>query len=130
MIERRRIILILEHLSLARQIELVFKELIEELSHLSSGIIFIQIRNNIIGKFGVRHDPLESKDGQVNELKSGLSEMHQRTLRQVAVQSLAHKKRWTHGEILYEFAMKQSALQTSVMIESNYNMSNLFNRDH
>ena len=122
--------MILEHLSLAKQIELVFKELIDELSNLSSGIVFVQIRNNIIGKFGVRHDPLESKDGQVNELKSGLSEMHQRTLRQVAVQSLAHKKRWTHGEILYEFAMKQSALQTSVMIESNYNMSNLFNRDH
>lgn len=52
-----------EQLSLARQIDLVFKELQEELSGLTSGIVFVQIRNNIIGKFGIRHNPLAGRSG-------------------------------------------------------------------
>ncbi len=36
-----------DQLSLARQMDLVFKELQEELSGLSSGTLFVQIRNNI-----------------------------------------------------------------------------------
>lgn len=47
-----------EQLSLARQMDLVFRELQEELSGLSSGTVFVQIRNNTIGKFGIRHHPL------------------------------------------------------------------------
>ena len=45
-----------DQLSLARQVDLVFKELEAELRGMTSGTVFIQIRNNAIGKFGIRHD--------------------------------------------------------------------------
>jgi hypothetical protein len=47
--------MILEQLPLARQIDMVFREIKEELVHLTSGTVFVQIRNNVIGKFGVAH---------------------------------------------------------------------------
>jgi hypothetical protein len=52
---------ILEQLPLTGQVNLVFGEIVEELRYLSSGVVFMQIRNNVIGKFGVRHDPIQSK---------------------------------------------------------------------
>jgi hypothetical protein len=44
-----------EQLPLAKQVEIVFREIQNELQQLSSGIIFMQIRNNVIGKFGASH---------------------------------------------------------------------------
>ncbi len=120
--------MILEHLPLARQIDLVFKEISEELANLSSGIVFIQIRNNHIGKFGVRHDHIPSQDGSVRKNEMGLSEIQQRAFRQMGIQSLKCKKNWTHGEILFDFAIKHGSLHTSVQFESNYNMANLMLR--
>ncbi len=117
-----------EQLSLARQIDMVFREIGEELSYLSSGIVFIQIRNNVVGKFGVRHDPIETGDGQAEGNRNGLTEYHQSAFRQMGIKSLQYKKNWTHGEILYEFAIKHNRLHTSVQFESNYNMANLLNR--
>lgn len=55
-----------EQLSLARQMDLVFRELQEELSGLSSGTVFVQIRNNTIGKFGIRHHPLAGRGGGIH----------------------------------------------------------------
>jgi hypothetical protein len=111
-------------MSLGRQLDIVFKQLKDELAYLTSGMIFIQIRNNVIGKFGIRHFPLESKDGQLQKLDKGLSESQLQLFRLMAKESLKLKK-WTHGEILFEFAVKQNKLCTSVQFESNYNMSNL-----
>ncbi|MNW16179.1 hypothetical protein D3C71_2149400 [compost metagenome] len=54
----------------------------------------------------------------------GLSESQQLSFRQTALESLK-LKRWTHGEIQFEFAMRQDLLCTSVTFESNYNMANL-----
>ncbi|MDF2717330.1 MAG: hypothetical protein K0R28_4255, partial [Paenibacillus sp.] len=39
--------MIVDQLSLARQLDMVFKELQLELSELCSGTIFVQIRNNL-----------------------------------------------------------------------------------
>lgn len=117
--------MIVEQLPLARQVDLVFKEILDELSFLSSGIVFLQIRNNIIGKFGIRHDPIESKDGSVEKKERGLTEHQIYAFRQMAIQSLKHKSGWTHGEIFFEFAVKNQMLISSVQFESNYNMSNL-----
>lgn len=61
-----------EQLSLARQMDLVFKELQEELSGLSSGTVFVQIRNNVIGKFGIRHNPLSGRSGTFTDKGRGL----------------------------------------------------------
>lgn len=117
--------MIVEQLPLVRQVDLVFKELFDELSFLSSGIVFLQIRNNIIGKFGIRHDPIESKNGSVEKSGIGLTEQQVYAFRKMAIQSLKHKTNWTHGEIYFEFGIKNNMLISSVQFESNYNMANL-----
>ncbi|SCW66440.1 hypothetical protein SAMN04487970_102615 [Paenibacillus tianmuensis] len=116
--------MILEQLPLARQLDLVFRELKEELAQLTSGTVFVQIRNNMVGKFGIRHFPLESKGTEIKMSERGLSESQQLSFRHTALESLK-LKRWTHGEIQFEFAMRQDLLCTSVTFESNYNMANL-----
>jgi hypothetical protein len=115
--------MILEQLPLARQIDMVFREIKEELVHLTSGTVFIQIRNNVIGKFGVKHLPLESKGGELQANMKGLMECQYQSFRQMAIESLKYKKNWTHGEIMLDFTLKQDKLCASVQFESNYNMS-------
>ncbi len=117
--------MILEQMPLARQVDMVFKEIKEELSHLASGTVFIQIRNDAIGKFGVRHLPLESKGGELQSGGNGLSDSHFQSFRQMAMESLKYKKNWTHGEIQFDFTLRQNKLVASIQLESNYNMSNL-----
>ncbi|MNI77710.1 hypothetical protein D3C73_1340230 [compost metagenome] len=117
-----------EQLSLARQIDLVFKELQEELSGLSSGTLFVQIRNNVIGKFGIRHDPLAGRSGTFAADQEGLNTVQQSSFRLMALESLKYKRRWTHGEISYEFAVRQGMVVVDATLESNYNMANLMIR--
>ncbi len=117
--------MIIEQLSLARQIDIVFKELVEELSYLSSGIIFVQIRNNTVGKFGIKHDPIQGQDVLMKDYKPGLTSNHKQAFRKIYIESLQFKKCWTHGEILFDFAIRSNKLITSVQFESNYNMANL-----
>ncbi|MGN7763530.1 O-methyltransferase [Paenibacillus sp. 22594] len=117
-----------EQLSLARQIDLVFKELQEELSGLSSGTVFVQIRNNVIGKFGIRHNPLAGRSGAFEEEQEGLTAGQQSSFRLMALESLKYKRRWTHGEISYEFAVRQGMVVVDATLESNYNMANLMIR--
>ena len=117
--------MILEQLPLTRQVEMVFREIKDELSLLSSGTVFIQIRNNIIGKFGVRHLPLESKGGELRQNANGLTDTQYHSFRQMAIDSLKYKKSWTHGEIMFDFAVRQNTLNASVQFESNYNMASL-----
>ncbi|KGE20838.1 hypothetical protein [Paenibacillus wynnii] len=117
-----------EQLSLARQLDLVFKELQEELSGLSSGTVFVQIRNNVIGKFGIRHNPLTGRSGAFSVECEGMSVVQQSSFRNMALESLRYKKRWTHGEISYEFAIMQGMVVVDATLESNYNMANLMIR--
>jgi hypothetical protein len=113
-----------EQLPLARQVEIVFSEIKEELQVLNSGTLFLQIRNNVIGKFGIKHIPIEGKGGELQSQSTGLTEPHFQSFIQMALQSLQYKK-WTHGEILFDFRIKQNTLHASVQFESNYNMANL-----
>ncbi|MEI7025000.1 O-methyltransferase [Paenibacillus sp. y28] len=116
-------------LPLARQMDMVFRQIGHELMQLTSGTIFVQIRNDSIGKFGIKHLPLESKDGQLKPQGEGLSESQVNSLRNMAIEALKHK-RWTHGEIMFDFTVRQNLLCTSVQFESNYNMSALlYQRD-
>lgn len=117
-----------EQLSLARQVDLVFKELQEELSGLSSGTVFMQIRNNAIGKFGIRHNPLSGRCGAFTAEQEGLTTVQQSSFRLMALESLNYKRRWTHGEISYEFAIRQGMVVVDATLESNYNMANLMIR--
>ncbi len=112
---------------MARQLELAFRELKEELAHLTSGTVFIQIRNNVIGKFGIRHFPIEGRGTELRRTESGLTESHQLSMTRMALESLKLKK-WSHGEIQFEFAMRQNQLCTSVTFESNYNMASIVDK--
>lgn len=109
--------------SLPRQLDIVFKELNEELSGLEAGTVFVQIRNNVVGKFGIRHTPLAGRDGHVEGPDQGLNEQQIRTFRNMAIESLNFKKNWTHGEINYDFAIRKAAVVVDAQFESNYNMA-------
>jgi len=117
-----------EQLSLARQLDLVFKELDQELSGLNSGVIFVQIRNNVIGKFGIRHNPITGKDGRMEMEVEGLNHAQRTSFRAMALETLKFKRNWTHGEISYDFTVRQGMIMIDATMESNYNMANLMIR--
>jgi hypothetical protein len=125
MIIGRRNMMILEQLPLSRQVDLVFRAIKEELVQITSGTVFIQIRNNVIGKFGIKHLPLESKGGELQANMKGLAESQYQYFHKMAIESLKYKKSWTHGEIILDFTLKQDTLCTSIQFESNYNMANM-----
>ncbi|QDH20567.1 O-methyltransferase [Saccharibacillus brassicae] len=114
---------VLNEYSLPRQLDIVFKELGEELSQLESGTVFVQIRNNVVGKFGIRHTPLAGRDGHVEAPGRGLNEQQVRAFRNMAIESLNYKKSWTHGEIHYDFAIRKAEVVVDAQFESNYNMA-------
>lgn len=118
----------IEELSLPKQIDYVFREIRDELTRLSSGTVFVQIRNNVVGKFGIRHNPLESRDGCMQLDESGLSESQVAMLHRMAIDSLRYKVNWTHGEIMYDFSVRKTNLCASVQFESNYNFANILSR--
>ncbi|MCK6076320.1 O-methyltransferase [Paenibacillus silvae] len=118
----------MEQLSLARQLDLVFKELDQELAGLDSGVVFVQIRNNIIGKFGVRHNPIAGRDGQMELEGAGLTHAQRASFRVMALETLKFKRNWTHGEISYDFTVRQNMILVDATMESNYNMANLMIR--
>lgn len=115
----------MDQLSLARQLDMVFKELENELADLSSGIVFVQIRNNVIGKFGIRHNPIAGKGGIFATAEPGLTVQQRASFRNMALETLNFKRNWTHGEIAYDFAIRQGMILVDVTLESNYNMANL-----
>jgi len=112
--------------SLARQVDMAFWQMKDELCQLISGTVFVQIRNNSIGKFGIKHLPLESKGGYLFvQDERGLSDAQFVSFKGMAIDSLRFKRNWTHGEILFDFAVRNDILNVSAQFESNYNMSNL-----
>lgn len=113
------------HLSLARQVDIVFKELEVELGSMTSGTVFMQIRNNVIGKFGIKHNPITGRNGCLEEEGKGLNASQLDAFRSMAMESLKFKKYWTHGEISYDFTLKHDTLIMDATLESNYNMANL-----
>ncbi|MFX3645898.1 MAG: O-methyltransferase [Paenibacillus sp.] len=118
----------IDQLSLARQLDLVFKELDHELSGLDSGVVFVQIRNNVIGKFGIRHNPITGRDGQMDAEEGGLNETQRTSFRAMALETLKFKRNWTHGEISYDFVVRQGMILVDATMESNYNMASLMIR--
>ncbi|MOA23638.1 hypothetical protein D3C78_1442700 [compost metagenome] len=112
-------------ISLVRQVDMVFKELDVELSGMTSGTVFIQVRNNAIGKFGIRHNPIAGRNGRITEDEQGLSLEQRQSFRAMAIEVLKYKRYWTHGEISYEFGLRQNTIIVDAILESNYNMANL-----
>ena len=113
--------------SLTRQVDFVFRQLENELTNAVAGTVLIHVRNNAVGKFGVRHHPINSKDGQLgDEKEQGMTPHQVKAFRQLAIDALKYRRNWTHGEIVYDFAVRNSAQNSwsaSVLFESNYNMS-------
>ena len=118
----------IDQLSLARQMDIVFKELEHELAGLTAGTLFMQIRNNVVGKFGIRHNPIAGRNGGFSLSSEGLNTTEQLSFRNMAIESLKYKHHWTHGEISYDFMLRQGILMVDALLESNYNMANLMIR--
>lgn len=117
----------IDQLSLPRQVDLVFRELDKELAGLDSGIVFVQIRNNVIGKFGIRHYPVPMTKVMENPVK-GLTDSQRSSFRLMAIESLKLKRHWTHGEITYDFAVRNGMIVVDSTLESNYNLASLLIR--
>jgi len=116
----------LEALSLVRQVDYVFRQLEDELISAVAGTVIIHIRNNAVGKYGIRHNPIESKNGEIGQAEQGMTASQVESFRQMAIDSLKLKRNWTHGEILYDFSVRSStgAWSASILFESNYNLAN------
>lgn len=91
-----------------------------------AGTVIIQIRNNVVGKYGVRHNPIESKNGRIGQSEQGMSHEQVQAFRQMAVDSIKLKRNWTHGEIMYDFSVRSGTWSASILFESNYNLANMF----
>jgi len=113
-------------MSLARQVDFVFRQLEKELTNAPAGTVLIHIRNNAIGKFGLKHHPIESKNGEIETEAKGLTSTQVHAFRQLAIDALKYRRDWSHGEILYDFSVRPSAgsWSASILYESNYNMAN------
>ncbi|RKP56113.1 O-methyltransferase [Cohnella endophytica] len=114
------------HVSLARQVEVALERLGDELQGMNAGTIVLQIRDDAVGKFGIRHLPVDC--GTQEKGTSGLSAPQVLSLRKMAIEALKHKSNWTHGEINYDFVVKHGQVYLSVQFESNYNMANIMFR--
>ncbi|MGG1312219.1 MULTISPECIES: hypothetical protein [Cohnella] len=120
-----------EQVSLARQVDMALEQLEEELKGMSAGTIVLQIRNDTVGKFGIRHLPIDLEQARAGARGApGLSGAQVADLRRIAVEAIKSKKGWTHGEISYDFVLRQDKVQVSVQFESNYNMANVLFRLH
>ncbi|HEY8530583.1 MAG TPA: O-methyltransferase [Paenibacillaceae bacterium] len=115
-----------DQVPLARQVDVAISQLEDELKRMTAGTIVLQIRDDNVGKFGLRHLPLSCEEQQAES--GGLTSMQVAALRRMAVQALRRKGNWTHGEICYDFALKNGKLTLSVQFESNYNMANMLFR--
>ncbi|OXS53322.1 O-methyltransferase [Cohnella sp. CIP 111063] len=113
-------------ISLARQIDMALEKLGGELKGMVAGTIVLQIREDSVGRFGIRHLPVDCSDRA--PIAAGMTAEQVVELRQLALEALRHKSGWTHGEISYDFVLKQGRVFVSVQFESNYNMANLMFR--
>ncbi|MFD0675089.1 O-methyltransferase [Cohnella sp. GCM10027633] len=115
----------MEQHSLARQVNVALEQLEAELKGLTAGTIVLQIRDDKVGRFGIRHLPLDCGSQTTNVAAGGLTAAQAKQLRVMAVEALRYKRTWTHGEIAYDFALRQGQVDVSVQFESNYNMANV-----
>jgi hypothetical protein len=113
-----------ERSKLERQVELVFAQLSMELKYATSGTIVLQVRDDSIGKFGIRHEPIALDTDRKFKRARGLNAQQQEMFLRLALESLS-LKHWTYGEIQLDFAIRQDRISISVTFESNYNMSNV-----
>ncbi|TVX98718.1 O-methyltransferase [Cohnella terricola] len=111
---------------LVRQVDVALEKLGGELKGMTAGTIVLQIRDDSVGRFGIRHLPVDC--GIREQRATGMNASQVDTLRRLAVEALRHKNGWTHGEISYDFVLKNGEVSLSVQFESNYNMANLMFR--
>lgn len=99
------------------QIDLAFRRLAEELSVLSTGIIYFRIGSGRVTRFGIRHNPLSSSrvgkefDGFRT---NGLCELHRFSFRRLAVQAIKRSNGWDNGEIRFSFVMKNDQIVSNI----------------
>jgi hypothetical protein len=104
----------IEPSSLEKKLEVVFDELVEDLSVVTSGILFIHIRDNRVASFGVRQRTEAEKGDQIIQPdRIGLSPVHQNSFRSMAIEVFKRKQVWLDGEMLFPFTVHARTLRAS-----------------
>lgn len=112
-------------IGLREQMNVVMSALFQELRRIGEGTIFVHIRDNNIGKFGIKHDTnvVFDEDKIHIATKKGLTDHHITIIRDIVSRVLEHKSGWTHGEIEFHFSLREERFRVFTSCESNYNMS-------
>lgn len=113
------------YLTLEEQIDIVFRKMANELLSVTSGTVIVHIRENKIGKFGIRHNPVQLTSETLKSEVQGLTVHQIDDFRAMAVRAMKLKRGWTHGKIVYDFMVRNGVLRTSVQLESNYNLASI-----
>jgi hypothetical protein len=115
-------------IGLGEQMNLVMSALVQELRRVVEGTIFVHIRDNNIGKFGIKHDTRVMFDENKMHIgaKNGLTEKQISIIRDIVHRVLEQKSGWTHGEIEFHFSLREERFRVYTSVESNYNMSVYF----
>lgn len=105
----------LRSIPLPVQVDMIIQDLTEELCGLSAGTVFLQIRNEMVATYGVRHR-LENRithepSGRCNP--SGVSAHHVQLFREMAAELVSRKSNWKRGTVSYKFSIRQGSLHVS-----------------
>ncbi|WP_438444666.1 hypothetical protein [Gorillibacterium sp. sgz5001074] len=110
----------LRSMSLPLQVDMLLRDLQEELCGLTSGTVFVHIMNGWVVNYGVRHR-LENRitpnpDGSypidcVSIVQVGF-------FRELASDLIGQKEQWNRGTVSYKFQMKSGCLQVSASYNS------------
>jgi hypothetical protein len=101
-----------------------------ELIGTSYGTVSLQIRGRVVGKFELRQSPIETSNGVITEDTSRYTMTVAQWLafKDMAMNTVGGlSEHWTHGEILFEYLIKQNSgtWGCSISIVSVYNLQNM-----
>lgn len=105
----------LRSIPLPVQVDMVIQDLTEELCGLSAGTVFLQIRNEMVATYGLRHR-LENRIAQESDGRfhpAGVSAHHIQLFREMASELVSRKSNWNRGTVSYKFSIRQGSLHVS-----------------
>lgn len=99
------------------QVEMIFQDLQDELCGLSAGTVFLQIRNEKVDQYGVRHrmECRKERQGDGHYPLGSVSPEQAALFKDMAAELVGRKHgSWSMGTISYKFSIKRGVLSVSV----------------
>lgn len=104
-----------QKIPLAHQVDMVLLDLYEELKGIPGGTIMMEIRNETVGLFGVRHFIIDEKDPRGKRSQPDVC--HLDAFRELAVSAVKRNKEWSRGELTFTFSMVKGKFGASIHFE-------------